>query len=164
MQGFNVSEAGHVVPLICPVSSSSTVVGTSQWFSMKGWAHCSIIILLGANGSATPTGVTINVASSAAGAGSTAMGFRYYKQVTTPSGDVLSTPGVIATTSGFVPSSTVAGCLYTIEIDSAELESLTDGLAYLQLVLAGGNTTLISAVAVLSAGRQAYGGSATTLT
>ena len=53
MQGFNISEAGHVVPLLCPVSSSSTVVGTSQWFSMKGWAHASILILLGANGSAT---------------------------------------------------------------------------------------------------------------
>lgn len=162
MQGFNVSEAGHVVPLICPVSSSSTVVGTSPWFSMKGWQHASIILLFGAVGGAIPTGVTLNGASSAAGAGSAALPFRYYKQTTTVSGDVLAGPNS-ATSAGFAPANS-AGNMYVIEIDSVELESNTDGFDYLQLVIAGGTTSLISALAVLSAGRFQFQASPTVLT
>ncbi len=162
MQGFNVSEGGHVVPLICPVSSSSTVVGTSPWFSMKGWQHASIILLFGAVGGAIPTGVTLNAATSVAGAGSAAMPFRYYKQVTTVSGDILAGPNS-ALAAGFAPGN-AAGNMYVIEVDSAEIESITDGNAYLQLVIAGGTTSLISALAVLSAGRFAQQASPTVLT
>lgn len=162
MQGFNLSEGGHLVPLICPVSSSSTTVGTSPWFSMKGWQHASIVFLFGAVGGAIPTGITLNAASSSAGAGSVAIAFRYYKQVTTASGDVLAGPNT-ATASGFAPAN-VAGSMYVIEIDSVELESVTDGLDYLQVVIAGGTTSLISALAVLSAGRFTQQASSTVLT
>ncbi len=161
MQGFNVSEGGHVVPLVCPVSSSATVNGTSQWFSMKGWHHASIIMLFGAVGSAIPTGVTLNAATSAAGAGSAAMTFRYYKSIVTVSGDILAGP-TVATSSGFAPANS-AGAMYVIEVDSPEIESITDGNAYLQLVIAGGTSTLISALAVLSAGRFTQQASPTVL-
>ncbi len=129
---------------------------------MKGWQHASIVLLFGAVGGAIPTGVTLNAATSVAGAGSAAMAFRYYKQVTTVSGDILAGPNS-ATASGFAPTNS-AGNMYVIEVDSVEIESITDGNAYLQLVIAGGTSSLISALAVLSAGRFTQQASPTVLT
>jgi hypothetical protein len=158
MNGFNISEAGHIVPLILPKSVSGGVTG--QPFSMKGAEHVSIIISVGAL--AAQLGVlTLNACSDVGGDGATAIPFRYYQQSTAGAGnDKLDTGPVAATASGFTPPNT-PNVIYTIELDSSELNFLGDGdssdLPYLQLSVAdGSNADFVSAVAILSGLRNQY--------
>lgn len=148
MNGFNVSEAGHVVNLLPAVSISGGK--TTQAFSMKGAEHASIILSFGVMGAAVPTSIILKQCSSAAGAGSVAIGFRYYAQALGGAGnDVLAGPTSVAATGITTFPTTVANTVYSIEIDSAELEDV--GLPYLEVVIAdSGNVTIASAVAVLS--------------
>jgi hypothetical protein len=151
MIGFNVSEAGHIIPLILPLNVTGGA--TAQAFSMKGADHASIVILVGAL-AAQLGAVTLNQCTSAAGAGATAIPFRYYQQSTAGAGnDKLDTGPVAALAAGFVPPNT-PNVVYTIEVDSSEL---ADGSPYLQLVVANGaNADFVSAVAILSALRQQF--------
>ena len=65
MQGFQIAEAGHVVNLVPPVSTSGTV--TSLAFAMNSAYHVAIIIDFGAGlGFNLPTSITLNQCSTAA--------------------------------------------------------------------------------------------------
>lgn len=157
MQGFNIAEAGHPIPILLP--QNVTGGANALIFSMQGAAHVSILISVGAL-AAQLGAITLNACQAEAGTGATAIGFRYYSQATAGAGnDVLGAP-VVATASGFTPPNT-PNVLYVIELDSSELESLGDGDAvdypYLQLAFANGaNADYVSVVAVLSGLRQAY--------
>lgn len=156
MIGFNVSEAGHIVNLIPPVDGNAGAPVTCQGFSMKGWDHVSIIIQLGVT-AGTPTSILVASAPTVSGT-PTAMPFRSYAQTTAgTSKDVLAGPTNNAAT-GITTVSGSDGIFYTIEIDSAELP---DGSPYIQLqVTMPASSNLVSAVAILSAGRQQYQGNA----
>lgn len=159
MIGFNVSEAGHVVNLIPPVDGNAGAPVGAQGFSMKGYDHASIIVQLGVT-AAAPTSILL-VSSTAASAGTTTqLPFRYYSQTTAgKSNDVLSGPLVAVAASGIASPSNNDGIFYVIEVDSAELP---DGQPYLQLQVTNpASSILVSAVAILSAGRQQYQGSPT---
>lgn len=158
MFGFNVSEAGHVVSVISPQNITGGVTG--QAFYMKRHKHVSIIIQLGAQAAAF-TKILLNLCSSAAGAGATAIPFNYYSQTTAGnSNDVLSAL-LTSTAAGVTPTGN-ANTFYVIEMDANELEAASVGLgesgdfAYLQLQLTNGaNADFVSAVAVLSGARDA---------
>lgn len=153
MNGFNIAEAGHSVNLLPAVSISGGK--TSQAFSMKGAEHVSILISFGVMGALVPTSIIVNQCSSAAGAGATAMPFRYYNQPGGAGNDVPSAY-TYATAAGITafPVS-VANYTYFIEVDAAELEDI--GLPYLQVVIAdSGNVTYAQITAVLSALRNSY--------
>lgn len=151
MNGFNVSEAGHIVPVILPQNISGGATG--QAFSMKNAEHVSIIISVGAL-AAQLGAVTLNQCTNVSGSGATAIGFRYYQQSTAGAGnDKLDTGPTVATSAGFTPPNT-ANVVYTIELDQQEL---ADGSPYLQLAIANGaNADYVSAVAILSGQRFAY--------
>lgn len=158
MNGFNISEAGHIVPIILP--QNVTGGATAQAFSMKEAEHVSIIISVGAL-AAQLGAVTLNACTNVSGSGATAIPFRWYQQSTAGAGnDVLDTGPTVATTAGFTPPNT-PNVVYAIELDSAELEYLGDGDAadypYLQLVVAdGSNADYVSVVAILSGLRFSY--------
>jgi len=159
MNGFNVSEAGHIVPLILP--KNATGGATAQAFSMKNAEHVSIVIMLGTLAGA-PGIVTLNKCTSAAGANPVAIGFRWYQNSTAGAGnDTLDTGPAYATASGFTPPNT-AGTFLTIELDAAEIAQPDGDTAvtpYLQLVCAEpAAANYVSAVAILSGLRYAYQG------
>jgi len=158
MIGLNVSEAGHIVNLIPPVDGNAGAPVTAQGFSMKGWDHVSIIIQLGVT-AAAPTSIIL-VSSTAASAGTTTqLAFRYYSQTTAgASKDVLTGPTVAVAATGIASPTANDNVFYVIELDSTELP---DGQPYLQLQITNPSSSILnSAVAILSAGRQQYQGSA----
>ena len=165
MNGFNVSEAGHIVNVVSPQSISGGITG--QAFSMAGAEHVSIIIDFGVYGTALPTAILLSYGTATATvgtpvAGATAMGFRWYYTGATGGAtkDVLSGP-TVATATGILAAALTKSNIQmiTIEVDAAELP---DGNPYLQLsVTDSGNTTYMSAVAVLSGRRQQYQANAT---
>ena len=167
MNGFNVAEAGHTVNVLVPQNITGGVTG--QAFSMKNAEHVSIIIQIGAIGASMPTAILLNACTSAAGAGATAMPFRYYilKNGGATTGDLLSPP-VYATATGILQAviSKLADEYIIIEVDAAEIDYLGDGdgvdYPYLQLQITdSGNNTYMSAVAILSGLRQSYQGGVT---
>ncbi len=158
MIGFNCAEAGHIVNLVPPIDGNAGAPVAAQAFSMKGWDHVSIIIQLGVT-AAAPTSIIVKSAATAAGSG-TAMAFQYYDQTLAqgPSNDVLSARKN-ALAAGITSVTALDQTMYVIEMDSAELP---DGSPWVQLVVAcPANSILISAVAILSAGRHAFQGSPT---
>lgn len=156
MNGFHLSEAGHLVPLLSPLSISAAK--TCQRFNMKGWHHASILVMLG-NNSAVPGTIVVKYCTDSSGSGATAIGYRYYKQESTPSGDVLTGPTTAAST-GIVPTQ-MNNSMYVIELDSPEL---ADGSPWVEISFGAGATScVIAAAAVLSAGRHAYNASPTVL-
>src|SRR5258707_9019601 len=99
MKGFVVSQEGHVVQALAPVSVSGGK--TAQAFSMKKYQHASVIVLLGAQ-AAQLTSLVVNACTDADGDGATAIPFNVFKAETV-NGDVLGakTP---ETAAGFQPS------------------------------------------------------------
>lgn len=157
MIGFNVSEAGHIVQVLAPINISGGKTG--QAFSMKSFDHASIIIAIGVS-AAAPTAILISQCTNASGAGATAIGFNYYA-CATAGGDVLGSVNV-ATAAGITSISANDGIFYTIELDSTVL---ADGFPYVQVSITdSGNTTIAAIIAILSAGRNQYGGSPTQIT
>lgn len=147
MKGFVLSQEGHLVQALAPVSASGGK--TCQAFSMKKYQHASIIIAIGAQ-AAQMTSVVLNACTDANGDNPTAIPFNLFK-AEVANGDVLG--GKTAeTSSGFQPSAT-AGIFYVIEIDAAELPQ---GSPYLQVVIANGaNADFVAVLAVLSGARYA---------
>lgn len=158
MNGFNIAEAGHVVPVILP--SNVTGGATGQAFSMKNAEHVTILISVGAL-AAQLGAITLKACTNVSGSGATAIPFRYYQQSTSGAGnDTFDTGPVSATSAGFTPPNT-ANVVYAIEVDAAEIDYLGDSdgsdYPYLQLAVANGaNADYLSAVAILSGLRYAY--------
>lgn len=153
--GFQVSQAGHVVPLIAPIDITGGK--TSHAFSMAMYAHASIILGIGVS-AAAPGAVTLNACSDAAGDNPVAIPFNVFKCEVANS-DVLG-PKVAVNAAGFVPAA-VDGIFYVIEVDA---QQLPQGLPYLQLACAdAANSVIASAFAILSGPRQASDQSATVL-
>jgi len=157
MNGFNVAEAGHVVNVIAPQDGNAGAPVTNQRFSMAKWDHVSIIIQFGVTGG-TPTSILLKAFAAASGGSGTAIGFRSYFQDTAQgiSNDVLSA-GVDNAATGITTITTKDQVFCVIELDSA---ALPDGSPWLQLeVTLPASSNLVSAVAILSAGRNAFASS-----
>jgi hypothetical protein len=163
MNGFNVSEAGHVVNIIPPVDITGGKI--AQAFSMAGYKHASIVIQIGVS-AAAPTAIILSVGTATAGVGTavanaTAIPFNIYTQETAgASHDVESAITAVAA-AGYSPAAT-DGIFYVIEIDANEMEAALAGaltgtlgqFTYLQLSITNGtNSVIASAVAVLSGAR-----------
>lgn len=167
MNGFPISEAGHTVNVLGPVSISGGKTG--QAFSMGNAKHVSIHINFGVMGAALPTAILVKQCTDVAGSNPTALpGFRWYIQTTAGAGnDTFAGPN-FATTTGILAAALPATVLNTqivIEIDAEELEAIASVVGtiteypYLQVSITdGGNVTLASIVAVLSGLRYAYKG------
>lgn len=157
MNGFNIAESGHIVNVIPPVDGNAGAPVTAQGFHLKSYDHVSIIVQIGVSAAAATS--IILVSSTAASAGTTTqLAFRYYSQtVAGASKDALTGPLVAVAATGIATPSANDGIFYVIELDATELP---DGQPYLQLqVTCAASGFLVSAVAILSAGRQQYQGS-----
>ena len=157
MNGFNVSEACHIVNVLSPQSISGGLIG--QAFSMSKAEHASILINFGVYGTALPTAILVSAGTATATvgtavAGAVAIPFRWYYTGATGGAtiDNLGAP-LAATAAGILAAALTKSNIQmiTIEIDSAELP---DGSPWLQLsVTDSGNVTYMSAIAVLSGNR-----------
>ena len=156
MSYFNIAQEGHLVNVLAPVDL--TAGGTGDAFSMENWSHASIIISLGVTHS-TGSAITVYECADNAAGDDVAIAFKYAAEVTA-GGDVLEAL-TQATSSGFT-TTVNDGCLYTIEIDAADLSA---GYPYVVVKYGatGGGATYGSIVAVLSGGRYASGISPTVL-
>lgn len=151
----NIAEEMHVVNILPPQDVDSGK--TSDIFSMKNYAHATIIVQCGAT-HADAGNITIEECDDLDGTNDTAIGFSYYKEETA-GGDTLSAKQ-IATTAG-IDVSANDNTTYVIEIDASQL---TDGYPCLCLKWSDpGGATFGSAVAILSGARYAGSESATAI-
>lgn len=145
MAGICVAEEMHVVNATAPIDINGAGA-VSDYFSMEGYAHASIICTLGVTGAAST--ITVEESDDLSGSNTTAIAFDYYAEETA-AGDTLGAR-TTATTAGFA-ASTENGIIYVIEIDAADL---TDGYPCLVVKASDPSAaTLYSCVAVLSGGR-----------
>lgn len=143
MAGFVISEQGHVVTMLAPVSASTAL--TSEVISMENWAHATIILMGGA-GSATT--MTVSECDDFTPTSAATIAWAY-SQEATAAGDTL-TALAAAGTAG-VSTGTSTGTLLIAEIDAAEL---TDGMPNLQVNISDpGTSKVVSIIVILSGGR-----------
>lgn len=149
MKGFVLSELGHLVQALAPVSASGGATG--QAFSMKNHEHASILVLLGAQDRAL-TKILVNQCTDASGSNPVAIPYNIYKQETAgASHDVLGARTAVPA-SGYAPSANAA-IFYVIELDASEL---ADGSPYVQVAITNGTGVNYAAIlAVLSGSRYA---------
>ncbi len=139
--GITIAEECHVVNILAPVDINGGV--TSDYFSLKGYAHATIIVQMGVTGGTSAMTVTENTTN--VGGGATAIEFASYKEET-DQGDTLESR--VATTSSGLTSSANDNIFYVFEIDA---QQLSDGSPYLAVVFATpGASVIASAVAILS--------------
>ena len=145
-KGFNVAEEGHVVNLIPPIDITGGVTG--DVFSMREYAHVSIIIQIGVS-AAAPLKIIINECTSFAAANATAIGHRIYKEETAL-GDTLGAV-VNAAAAGETPSANDT-IFYVVELDADELSDLSQ-FVQLSITSTSAVSVIASAVAILSGSR-----------
>ena len=144
-KGFNAAEEGHWVNVIPPIDVTGGVQG--DIFSMKHWAHVSILVTIGVSAAAF-TKVLVNECTDFAGAGRTAIAFNVYKEETA-AGDTLG-PRTAVTAAGLTPSANDT-IMYAIELDADEL---SDASHFVEVEITNGANSVIAAiVALLSGGR-----------
>ncbi len=154
-QRFYSAQDGHHVQLIAP--KDITGGATSPAFAMKKYSHASIVLAIGAS-AAAPTGIVLNQCTDSTGAGAVPIPFDLFA-AETMNVDVLG-PRLAQTAAGYVPSA-VDDIFYVIEVDASHL---TQGFAYLQLVVTNGvNSVIAHAHAILSGARYAGDQSPTVL-
>jgi hypothetical protein len=148
MNGINVAEQCHVVNILPAQVIAGAVV--SDVFSMKDYAHCTIIVSAGST-NADAGNITIEECDDFTPTNDTAIDFYYYEE-TTAAGDTLSARTKAAKAVG-IDVSANDNITYVIEINSRELSE-----GYPNLILkwsAPGGDTVASAVAILSGSRYA---------
>lgn len=157
MRGFYTAQEGHVVNVLPPINITGGVTGDR--FSLKNYAHATIILQLGVS-TVAPTSILVNSCSAATGGTATAIPFSYFAE-TTAAGDTLGAKTTVAAT-GITSVTANDNTMYVIELDDAELVS---GHKFVELVVNAVSATsiLASAVAVLSGARYAADQSATAL-
>lgn len=156
---MNLAETCHFINLIPPLSDTNGE--TSACWSMEEWAHATIVVQFGATDADAGT-ITVQKCTSIGAGGPVDFAFEYYAEET-DAGDVLdAAPTRVTAATGIdcAPAG-VNNIMYVIEIDAAEL-----GQAYpfLRVVYSTPNgATLISALVILSGGRDARPASPTVL-
>ena len=142
--GYTLAEEGHFVQLFAAADQISAA--SSEVFSMRNYAHCTILINKGAGSVCT---ITVENCTSFAGAGWATMPFAYYLEGTA-SGDTLAARVEGGTAGVAIPVGT--NTMVVIEIDDSELP---DGSPYLRIKHTANTASIWSANAILSGNRFA---------
>ena len=143
MKGFVLAEQGKPVVGIAPVDIGGAAK-TSDYFSMKDYAHASIIVVCGAITNAAT--ITVEESDDENGSDTTAIAFDYYAVTSGVTGSRTS-----ATTAGFSTGTTNNG-MWIIEIDAADL---SDGYPFLVVKATNAAANLIAVIPILSGARYA---------
>ena len=149
MKGHVSAEMGHWVHVLPPVDITGGKTG--DVFSMEGYAHASIAVLIGASAAAF-TAILVKECTSFASAGATAIAFNYYAEETA-AGDTLAARAA-ATTSGITPSAN-DNIMYIIELDASEL---SDGSYFVEVSVTNGTNSVIAAIVAHLTGTRYAGG------
>jgi len=146
MSNFRVAERGHVVQAMAPQAINTGV--NSDVFSLKNYAHASIIVAVGAVG--TDITLTVEECDDFTPSNSTAIAFNYYVS-DAANGDTIGAK-TAATAAGITILATGGDNKFVIiEIEDQEL---TDGFPALRVVTsASAGTNLMAIAAVLSGQR-----------
>lgn len=163
-KGFWVSQDGHLVQLLAPLSAGAAQ--KTQRINMAEWNHLSAILQFGAAGG--PCGViTVLVYLAVTGGSGVAIPFRYVKfeQASTPfdvaANDATTNNSIFnATAAGFTPGETssenIANSMYLFEVEAADLLAAANG-NYVEIDIAvgslGASALLMGGVGILSGGR-----------
>jgi hypothetical protein len=141
MQGFNISEAGHVAVILPPQSISADSSGSpiNPAISMKNYKHASIFVIAGAEATQDATTLYVYLCTTAAGGSPIAIPFNYYYQALGGAGNDVLLGNISTIPSGQGPNNAPAtglvlaagnwppNGLIVIEIDANELEAATGG-------------------------------------
>lgn len=148
MKGINIAEQCHVVNILPPQDVSAGV--SSDVFSMKNYAHATIIVTAGST-NADAGNITVENCDDFTPTTHTEIDFSYYAE-TTAGGDTLGARTAAAAATGIDVSGN-DNITYVIEIDASELAEDKDKLRLSWSVCGG--ATLGSVVAILSGARYA---------
>lgn len=147
MQGFTLAEQGHFVNALPPVDATGGK--NSDVWSMREWAHATIIVQVGVSASTAPT-LTLEACDNFTPSTTQAIPFKYWSEVDAD-GDTTATLAS-ATTSGVVIT-TNNNVFLIAEVDARELP---DGFSCMRAVLTSGAvSTIVSVGVILSGGRYA---------
>lgn len=131
MQGFNIAEMGHIATLLPPqnITGASSAAPINPAFSMKNYAHATILVILGAEAVQEATTLLLYLCQTAAGGTPVAIPFNCYTQAAGGAGnDVLGLiQNIPATGLVLSAANAPANGLIVIEIDARELESASVG-------------------------------------
>ena len=154
-KGFYVAQEGHVINALPPVDINGGK--NSDVWSMKEYAHATILINMGVTGAAST--VTLEECDDIVPTTKTAIAFNVFKEET-DAGDTLGAL-VAAAAAGFA-SSANNNIMYVIEIDAS---TLAEDYPYLRVVFSDPAAATFAAVmVVLSGGRYHRDQSPTQLT
>jgi hypothetical protein len=156
MQGWNLAEQAHIVNALPPVSIAGGA--TADRFSMKNFAHATIIVSVGVSAAAF-TKIIVRSCSAATSGTVTDIPFRVYKEETAL-GDTLGAKVDVAA-AGVTPSAN-DNIFYVIELDAAELE---EDQPWVEVALTNttGNSVIACVIAVLSGARYTGSENATAI-
>lgn len=147
MSTYDITQHGHIVNILPPVEANAAGAQVSDYFSMKNYDTCIILLTLGVTGAATT--VTVEESDDNAGNDANAIAFDYRTE-DTAAGDTFDAGYTTVTNTGFA-TSTNDSIMYAIRIKSSQL---TDGYPYLVLKLTDpASDTWTSAVAILTNSR-----------
>jgi hypothetical protein len=151
MKGTVIAQQMHAASVLAPVDITGGKTG--RWMSLAQYGHITFFIPIGVSAAAF-TKILVNGATSAAGAGSTAIAFDLYTAETTTV-DLLASKQRIAA-AGYTPSAT-DDIFYVIEVDASDVVAqLGETFKYVTVQLTNGVNSVIAAVfAVLSGARFA---------
>ena len=157
MKGFNICEAGAIVPLYTPIDVDGLAAAKSPVVClMKNFAHASIIVSIGQLPRVAGV-ITVNSCDDITPSTETAVMFPYYRYETSSklaNGDVHGALTWTTTAAaGLIPVATAAECIYVIELDD---DMLVMGDIGFRLCIADpGAASVMSAIAILSGARYA---------
>ncbi len=157
MPTMDITQHGHQVNILPPVDINGSAQ-TSDYFSMKSYDTCIIMVTLGVTGAAST--ITVEESDDAAGSSTTAIAFDYRTE-DTAAGDTWDAGYTTATTAGFA-TSTNDSIMYAIRIKSSQL---SDGFPYLVFKMSDPSAaTLVQATAHLTNARYAQDVTPTAIT
>jgi hypothetical protein len=149
MSAMRLVENAKVVALAVPIDTSGAAVA-SDWVSLKGYSHLTIICVQGAWAGGTPA-VTLAQATDVSGTSEKALGFDNYWAGTGLTDDNYAKTAVTSDTYNLAAT---ANTVNIIEIDASSLD-VDGGFDCVQFEVAspGANADLIAVIGVLTGTR-----------
>lgn len=145
MKGIVLAEQGHFVNVLPPIDITGGAVGDR--FSMKNYAHATIIVQVGVSAAAF-TKIIVKECNAASGGTANAIAYQLASEETAL-GDTLSDFETVAA-AGKTPSAN-DNIFYVIELDASEL---AEGFEWVEVSLTNGtNSVIASVLAVLTGAR-----------
>lgn len=124
------------------INGTGIATGSSKWISVKNYSHITFFVDITTHGAAST--ITVNKATTSAGAGSTAIAFNYRLTATTDTDDFGALTA--ATVSGVATDGSTVKLQYAVEVDCNELGDTYD---FVQLVMSNPGAAYVVGVSAI---------------